>query len=387
MRMRIPAFDKLGFPDFPVLLAPLAGVTDHPFRRTCAAAGASLTYVEMLSAKAILYESKRTFEMMVRHADETKLGVQVTGGTADDVARAIEVLDRHPFDTIDINMGCPVTKVVKSGSGSAILKDPERVYETVKKSRAATAKPLSVKIRLGWDKSTVTAFEVADAAQQGGADWLTVHGRLRSQDYSHPVDLAMIRAVKQRLSIPVFGNGNIFCAADAVRMRERTGVDGVMVSRGAMGNPWVFREILTGDASVGIDEWLATVVRHLDWQGQTYGQSGMGAVCMRKHLLWYAKGWPGAKKLREQINAAAAIPDCLVMVREFHAEMLAAGITQRLPVATATQDTKDTINGEPDSVATSGQRFLWDPKYDMDRKLDRGVGDDLSDLTESGVPI
>lgn len=374
--MRPSAFDKLGFPEFPVLLAPLAGVSDHPFRRTCASQGASLTYVEMLSAKAILYESKRTFEMMARHPEETILGVQVTGGTADDVARAIEVLDRQPFDTIDINMGCPVAKVVKSGSGSAILKDPERVYETVKKSRAATDKPLSVKIRLGWDKATITAFEVADAAQSAGAEWLTVHGRLRSQDYSHPVDLAMIRAVKARLTIPVFGNGNIFCAADARRMRERTGVDGVMVSRGAMGNPWVFREILTGDPTVGIDEWLETVNRHLEWQAETYGHSGMGAVCMRKHLLWYAKGWPGAKKLREQINAADSIPSCLEMVREFHAEMVATGMKVRLPVATAAQET---LTGQGDTSVSTGQRFLWDPKFDMDRKLDRGVGDDLMD--------
>lgn len=364
--VRILSFDKLGFPEFPVVLAPLAGVSDHPFRRVCAGQGASLTYVEMLSAKAILYNSKRTFDMMARHESEGILGVQVTGGTADDTARAIEILDKQPFDTIDINMGCPVTKVVKSGCGSAILKDPQRVYETIKLARQATDKPFSVKVRLGWDRSTVTIFEVADAAEKAGAEWITIHGRLRSEDYSYPVDLAMIAAVKRRLSIPVFGNGNIFCRADAVQMRERTGVDGVMVSRGALGNPWIFREILTGSGEVGLDEWLELVTSHLAWQQAAYGAGGISAICMRKHLLWYAKGWPGAKKLRERINTAASIQDCLGMVHEFHGELAAAGITRRFPVA----------GGCDDEGASTGQRFVWDPKYEMDRKLDRGVGDD-----------
>ena len=365
--VRIPAFDKLGFPEFPVLLAPLAGVSDHPFRRVCAREGASLTYVEMLSAKAILYTSKRTFEMMARHADEAILGVQITGGSADDVARAIEILDKQPFDTIDINMGCPVTKVVKSGSGSAILKEPDRVYETVRLARQATGKPLSVKVRLGWDRSQVTIFEVADAAEKGGAHWITVHGRLRSEDYSYPVDLATMAAVKRRLTIPVFGNGNIFCRADALQMRERTGVDGVMVSRGALGNPWIFSEILSGKTEVGPDEWLQVVTDHLTWQKEAYGAGGAGALCMRKHLLWYAKGWPGAKKLRERINTSELIHDCLSMVQEFHAELVANGITHRFPVAGG---------GDEDGAASGGQRFVWDPKYDMDRQLDRGVGDD-----------
>jgi tRNA-dihydrouridine synthase B len=383
---RIPAFDKLGFPRFPVLLAPLAGVSDHPFRRVCARQGASLTYVEMLSAKAILFKSKRTFDMMARHADEGILGVQVTGGSAQDVAGAIEILDRHAFDTIDINMGCPVSKVVRSGSGSAILREPDRVYETVRLARMATAKPLSVKVRLGWDRSSVTIFEVADAAQSAGAEWITVHGRLRSEDYSYPVDLAMIAAVKKRLSIPVFGNGNIFTAADAAHMSELTGVDGVMVSRGALGNPWVFRDIFSMNSSLGesggsvepstlpgmgmgmvlADEWLETVLDHLQWQQEAYGPGGMGAVCMRKHLLWYAKGWPGAKKLRERINTAESISSCENLVREFHAGLIASGITLRLPIAA----------GSEDEGASAGQRFVWDPKFDMDRKLDRGVGDD-----------
>ena len=166
---------RLGLPFAPVILAPLAGVSDHPFRRACARHGADLTYVEMISATALLFESRRTFDMLKRHESESILGVQITGKTADEVGRAVGILDKMPFDTIDINMGCPVNKVVKTGCGSGILKDPKRVYETTKLARESTGKPLSVKIRLGWDRDNVTWPEVLDAAEMGGADWITIH--------------------------------------------------------------------------------------------------------------------------------------------------------------------------------------------------------------------
>ena len=154
MSTQVPSvFERLGLPANPLLLAPLAGVSDHPFRRVCADQGAHLTYVEMISATALLYESRRTYEMLQRHRDEQKLGIQITGSTAEDVGRAVAILNAYPFDTIDINMGCPVKKVVKTGCGSAILRDPERVYQTVKHACAATDKPVTAKIRLGWDRS------------------------------------------------------------------------------------------------------------------------------------------------------------------------------------------------------------------------------------------
>src|SRR5262249_9041428 len=161
--------------------------------------------------------------------------------------------------------GCPVAKVVRTGCGSAILREPSKVYEVVRAAVQATDKPLSVKIRLGWDKQTITVFEVADPVQRAGASWLTIHGRLRSADYSVPVDLARIAEVKRRLTIPVVGNGNIFARRDAEIMRTRAGVDGIMVSRGALGNPWVFREIATGDATVTLSEWQSTVHDHLTY--------------------------------------------------------------------------------------------------------------------------
>lgn len=353
-------FEKLGLGPSPVVLAPLAGVSDHPFRRVCTRAGAHLTYVEMLSATALLFESRRTYEMMARHESEKILGVQITGKSADETAKAIEILDKQNFDTIDINMGCPVSKVVNAGCGSAILKDPERVYETVKLAVQATGKPLSVKVRLGWDRQTRTWAEVADAAQAGGAAWLTIHGRLRSDDYGTPVDLDGIAAVKSRLRIPVLGNGNVFSRADADYMRERTGVDGVMISRGALGNPWVFREIVTGDPKVTLAEWREAVLDHLKWQQEAYGNGVSGAVCMRKHLLWYLKGWPGAKKMREELSRTECLEEAGRRIAAFADELAAQGVSERL----------DVIQESP------AQRFQFDPKWDMDRRLDRGVGDD-----------
>ncbi len=358
-------FARLGLGVNPVILAPLAGVSDHPFRRVCARVGAELTYVEMLSATALLFESRRTYEMMRRHPSEALLGVQLTGQNADETARAIEILDRQPFETIDINMGCPVAKVVKSGCGSAILKDPARVYETVRLATQATGKPLSVKIRLGWDKNTVTALEVADAAERGGASWLTIHGRLRSDDYSAPVDLEGIAKIKKALKIPVIGNGNIFSKDDADFMRASTGVDGVMVSRGALGNPWVFRDIRTGDARVSLAEWRQAVLDHLAWQSEEYGENGVSAaVCMRKHLLWYVKGWPGAKRLREQLSQTESLNKAGEQIAAFADQLAEAGHLERLAV---TQDSQ-------------ASRFNFDPKFDMDRRLDRGVGDDRMSL-------
>jgi tRNA-dihydrouridine synthase B len=360
-------FVKLGLPENPVILAPLAGVSDHPFRRVCSRFGADLTYVEMLSATALIYENKRTYEMFKRHESESVLGVQITSKTAEEAGKAVAILDKYSFDTIDLNMGCPVTKVCRNGGGSAIMKDPERVYDTVKACIENTDLPVSVKVRLGWDKQTVTCYEVVDAAEKAGAKWVTLHGRLRNDDYSIPVNLEMIAEAKRRLSIPLIGNGNIFSHRDAVVMREATNVDGIMVSRGALGNPFLFREIKSGSSDVNIDEWAQSVTDHLDWQGEEYGDSGMGSICMRKHMLWYLKGWPGGKKTRELVVKAETISEARKIIEDFTARMKDEGIVRRLPLQS------DTVES----------RFVWDPKFEMDRKLDRGVGAIDSDAAVS----
>ncbi|NRA64885.1 MAG: tRNA dihydrouridine synthase DusB [Pseudobacteriovorax sp.] len=353
-------FQTLNLPKTPVILAPLAGVSDHPFRRTCVSRGADLTYVEMISATALIYNSKRTMDMLERHRDEGVLGVQVTGKTAEEVGKAVKILSELSFETIDINMGCPVKKVVKTGCGSGILRDVKRVYETVSAAREATDCVLSAKIRLGWDHSCINGLEVADAIQRGGADFLTVHGRTRNDDYSKPVNLDYIAQIKQSVTIPVVGNGNLFNRADAEHMLARTGVDGLMVSRGALGNPWIFREIKGEGATVDLAEWVDVVRQHLLWQQKAYGDTKTAAICMRKHLLWYAKGWPGVKVLRDRMNVAGTLGEALDLLQEFASYLTQKGHSERF----------EAIN------QGLSDRFLWDPKFEMDRKLDRGVGDD-----------
>ena len=357
---KVSPFKRLGISENPIVLAPLAGVSDHPFRRICTRHGADLTYVEMISATAMIYESRRTYNMLKRHEEEAVLGVQITGRSAEDVGKASEILHKMPFDTIDINMGCPVKKVVKTGCGSAILKDPERVFQTVKALRDATDKVISAKIRIGWDQQSINGIEVSQAIEEAGADFMTVHGRTRNDDYSKPVDLEYIARIKEAVSIPVIGNGNLFSSFDADYMKKTTKVDGLMVSRGALGNPWIFNDIKKVQTSVSLEDWVSTVSDHLRWQEAEYGNVGAGAVCMRKHLLWYAKGWPGVKVLREKMNVSESLQAALDLVHQFADHLKEKGIDRRFDVTNSDTET----------------RFVWDPKYDMDRKLDRGVGDD-----------
>jgi tRNA-dihydrouridine synthase B len=321
--------------------------------------GADLTYVEMLSAVALIHGNRRTLEMLDRHPDETRVGVQVTGRSAEEVAEAVAILDDHNFETIDINMGCPVQKVVKNGCGSAILKDPTRLAETVRLARKATHKPLSIKIRLGWDRTSINAVEVAKIAQNEGADWLTLHGRTRSDDYSTPVDLGWIAAVKKSVTIPVIANGNILNIDSRDQAYSRTAVDGLMVSRGALGCPWIFQMLKGGSTVISLEQWRKTLIRHIDLQFETYGDDAGAAVRLRKHILWYCRGWPGAKTVRDRINKLHSIAEGREIIAEFCQWVGAQGVTELDLQTTDTQ---------------SNQMFSWDPKWEMDRQLDRGVG-------------
>ena len=406
------------------ILAPLAGVSDHPFRRLCQEWGADLTYVEMLSATALLYQNKKTYDMAIRHEAEPILGVQLTGKDPDDVARAVEILDRGPYDTIDLNMGCPVTKVVGAGCGSALLKNPETVAKMILLARQATGKPLSVKIRLGWDRSHLSGpqqvgveppvpkkaplGEILDAVEQGGAAWVTIHGRYRSDDYSVPVDLAALETAKKRLKIPVIGNGNLFSWRDVKRMGEESGVDGFMISRGALGQPWIFGELKASPEDVSsliltLDDWESTVFRHLEYQKDAYGDTHQSAVVMRKHLLWYTTGWPGARKLRDTMAKVSSLGEASRLISQLVAELRAQGCTHRsLGQDGGSSETSRKFVGrqqvekagdavlqsrvnpevvpmrlttgptEPMEFASGKAR--WDPKGEMDRELDRGVG-------------
>ena len=358
-------FEELGIGGTPVILAPLAGVSDHPFRRACQAQGADLSYVEMISATALSYRSKKTLEMLVRHPDEPLLGVQVTARSPEEMAVAAEILDRYSFETLDINMGCPVKKVVKSGCGSAILKDPERVYQTTLAAVRGFSKPVSVKIRLGWDRSSINWQEVSSAACSAGARWITVHGRTRSEGYADPVSLDAVASLKAIAPVPVIGNGNIFSYEDARLFRDKTGVDGWMISRGALGNPWIFREIKTLKNEVTVEQWYFAVKQHLSWQKEAYGDHGAGAVCMRKHVLWYLSGWPSARAYREKIGKAKSLMEVVEIIDNFYQSLRASGHRRRFENLLSDQRKK---------------RFVWDPKFEMDRHLDCGVGGDGLDF-------
>ena len=311
-------FNTLGIPARPIILAPLAGITDAPMREICVREGADLCYVEMISATALLYENTRTFAMMRRSPREKILGVQLAGRTPEEIARAVAILDQSSFETIDINMGCPVAKVVGPGGGSAMIKDPAVVERTCRLARESTAKPLSIKIRIGWDRTNVNALEVADAAQSAGIDWITVHGRTRSEGYGIPVDLGVMAEVKRRLHIPVIGNGNIFSPEDASAMLGQTGVDGLMLARGVLGNPWLIRALKGPLREITPDMWQEVVLQHLALQKEHYASEGPAATfCMRKQLIWYAAGWPGARALREKINTLSHLGEAETIVTEF----------------------------------------------------------------------
>ncbi len=322
-----PFFEARGGAGVPLVLAPLAGVSDYPFRSLCAAHGACLTYIEMLAAQPIIRGNRRTLEMMAVKRGRAALGVQLTGRGAREIGEAVARLDAYDYDTIDINMGCPVRKVVNSGCGSALLRDVAGVYRIVQTARRATAKPLSLKIRLGWDRNQLNYVQVGIAAQEAGADWITVHGRTRTENYGKRVDLAAIAELKRALAIPVIGNGDLLSAADFAPTRTRTQVDALMIARGALGNPWIFQAQPT--RSPDVDEWLRVVEEHLQRQRQEYGDTRRAVVCMRKHLLWYVKGWPRAREVRQKINTVTRIKVALDLLREYVDGLRAAGFVGR----------------------------------------------------------
>ncbi|MBI2602848.1 MAG: tRNA-dihydrouridine synthase family protein [Deltaproteobacteria bacterium] len=327
--MTVKIFESLGLPSEPVFLAPLAGVSDAPFRRICTRGGADLSYVEMISAPALKYNSKKTLQMLFRHPEEKKLGVQVTAKCTEDMKRAVEILNRYPFETVDINMGCPVRKVVGTGCGAALLRDPEQAYQITKAAVETSARPVSVKIRLGWDRQSMNYLEIAPAIENAGAVWLTVHGRTRSDDYSREVDLQALAEIKRAIRIPVVGNGNIFSRQDYLTMKAVSGVDGVMISRGSLGNPWVFREVRGDESPTALEEWRAWVGDHLKWQQEHYSREETGVIMLRKQLLWYMTGWPLAKIYKERFSHVKTFQEVFAALDEFCSSLTSRAVVHR----------------------------------------------------------
>ncbi|WP_432821729.1 tRNA dihydrouridine synthase DusB [Trichloromonas sp.] len=296
-----------------IWLAPMAGITNLPYRRIMKRFGAGLVFTEMVSANGLIHSGRRTRELLTSASDERPLGIQLFGDDAEVLARAAALVEEDG-DLLDINLGCPVKKVVRAGAGSALLRTPDKIGQIVAAIRRVTSRPLTVKIRSGWDRQTVNFIETARIAEAEGADAITLHPRTRCQGFSGQSDWEHIRLLKEAIKIPVIGSGDIFIAEDALAMLKQSGCDGIMIGRGGYGNPWLLRDIkaLLDDLPLPppptpVDR-LEVAQQHLALYVQTYGPR-KALLDMRKHLCWYSRGLEGAAAFRAAVNRAQSVTE------------------------------------------------------------------------------
>jgi len=313
--------------DSSLILAPMAGITDLPFRMICRRFGCELSFVEMTSAKALVYENRKTEKMVATSPDDRPLGIQLLGTEQEFILRALDIIRKYEYDILDFNAACPVTKVTSKGEGAGMMKEPRKLGLLLKAIVEHTDTPVTVKIRAGWNERSVNAREVALYAQDAGIKGLFIHGRTREQGYSGRVDYNVIREVKEALDIPVIGSGDVFSPLHVKKMFDETGCDGVAIARGSFGDPWIFRETagFLDDGAIpprpDIQEVAGIMADHLGLIDSYHGQM-TAPVVFRKLFAWYIKGFRDVKPLKERAFKAKTTDEMLELIREFRENAL-----------------------------------------------------------------